>query len=59
MKKDQTLCNEKMEVYSRIVGYITPKSLWNKGKKHEYEVRKTFKLNDAKISKLDKHIKAS
>lgn len=31
------------EVYTRVVGYLRPVSQWNKGKKAEYEVRKTFK----------------
>ncbi|HPI98878.1 MAG TPA: anaerobic ribonucleoside-triphosphate reductase [Synergistales bacterium] len=30
------------EVYSRVVGYLTPVSQWNKGKKAEFGDRKTF-----------------
>ncbi|MBN1333739.1 MAG: hypothetical protein JW971_08225 [Synergistales bacterium] len=30
------------EVYSRVVGYLTPVSQWNKGKKAEFDDRKTF-----------------
>jgi ribonucleoside-triphosphate reductase len=37
-------CNCKTEVYSRIVGYYRPVQQWNKGKKAEYDRRKTFKL---------------
>lgn len=31
------------EVYSRVVGYLRPVQSWNKGKKEEFEMRKTFK----------------
>ena len=30
------------EVYSRVVGYLRPVQSWNKGKKEEYEMRKTY-----------------
>ena len=33
------------EVYSRVVGYLRPKSQWNKGKQAEYNDRKTFKVD--------------
>lgn len=36
------------EVYSRVVGYLRPKSQWNKGKQSEYEDRKTFKVSEEK-----------
>ena len=35
-------CNEKCEVFSRIVGYYRPINLWNEGKKEEFKERKTF-----------------
>jgi anaerobic ribonucleoside-triphosphate reductase len=34
---------QKCEVYSRVVGYLTPVSKWNKGKQEEFKDRKTFK----------------
>lgn len=37
-KKERTRC----EVYSRVVGFLTPVSQWNKGKKEEFRDRKTF-----------------
>lgn len=37
-KKQRTRC----EVYSRVVGFLTPVSQWNKGKKEEFRDRKTF-----------------
>lgn len=30
------------EVYSRVVGWLTPVKNWNKGKRAEYQDRKTF-----------------
>jgi anaerobic ribonucleoside-triphosphate reductase len=30
------------EVYSRVVGYLRPVSLWNEGKKEEYKLRKLY-----------------
>ena len=30
------------EVYSRVVGYLRPVQSWNKRKKEEYEMRKTY-----------------
>lgn len=32
----------KCEVYSRVVGFLTPVSQWNKGKKEEFKDRQTF-----------------
>lgn len=32
----------KCEVYSRVVGYLSPVSEWNKGKKEEFEDRQTY-----------------
>ena len=34
-------CTEPCEVYTRIVGYLRPVEQWNKGKKAEYDIRKT------------------
>jgi anaerobic ribonucleoside-triphosphate reductase len=33
---------QKCEVYSRVVGYLRPISLWNDGKKEEFKVRKNY-----------------
>ncbi len=41
-----TKCNGEMEVYSRVVGYYRPVKSWNKGKQEEYEMRKSFKINE-------------
>lgn len=32
----------KCERYSRVVGYLSPVSQWNKGKQEEYRDRKTY-----------------
>lgn len=32
------------EVYSRVVGYLRPVQNWNKGKKEEFNLRKTMSL---------------
>ena len=37
------------EVYTRIVGYFRSVANWNKGKRKEYNYRKTFELNDKQI----------
>lgn len=34
----------KCEVYSRVVGYLSPVSDWNKGKKEEFKQRKTYEI---------------
>ena len=37
-------CGEDAEVYTRVVGYYRPVSMWNKGKQSEYIDRVTFKI---------------
>ena len=45
-------CEEKCDVYSRVVGYFEPISQWNRGKTEEFKKRKNFKLEDeGKIKK--------
>ena len=34
----------KCEVFSRVVGYMRPVQNWNKGKKEEFAMRKTFDI---------------
>lgn len=36
------------EVYARIVGYYRSVRNWNKGKRHEFDMRKLFTLEDSK-----------
>lgn len=33
---------QKCEIYSRVVGYLSPVHRWNDGKKAEFSDRKTF-----------------
>lgn len=40
------------EVYTRIVGYYRSVRNWNKGKRDEYDKRKLFVPNSAKIDKV-------
>ncbi len=35
------------EVYSRVVGFLTPLSQWNKGKREEFQDRRTFNVSEA------------
>lgn len=35
-------CNQKAEVYSRVVGYLRPVQQWNDGKQAEFDIRKTL-----------------
>ncbi|KKR08239.1 MAG: hypothetical protein UT32_C0002G0002 [Parcubacteria group bacterium GW2011_GWC2_39_14] len=35
---------QKCEVYSRVVGYLSPVHRWNKGKQSEFQDRKTFNV---------------
>lgn len=33
---------QKCEIYSRVVGFLTPISQWNRGKKEEFKDRMTY-----------------
>jgi anaerobic ribonucleoside-triphosphate reductase len=39
-------CQEKTEIYSRVVGYIRPLDQWNEGKQAEFELRKNFNIDE-------------
>ncbi len=36
------VCEERCEVYSRVVGYLRPVKQWNKGKQEEFGMRRVF-----------------
>lgn len=38
------MCEQKTEVYSRVVGYYRPVQQWNKGKQAEYHARVPFQV---------------
>ena len=40
-------CEQKCETYARVCGFFTPINNWNKGKKEEFYMRKTFQINEA------------
>ncbi|MFA4995697.1 MAG: ribonucleoside triphosphate reductase [Patescibacteria group bacterium] len=52
-------CGSATEVYSRIVGYIRPVQQWNQGKRAEFEDRKTYKMINGKMVKVDKAAECS
>ena len=39
-----SICDQKTEVYSRVVGYLRPVKQWNEGKQAEYGDRKSFRV---------------
>lgn len=46
LKKElKNVKGEECEVYSRVVGYHSPTSHWNKGKKEEFSHRETFDIS--------------
>ena len=47
-KELQEVHGTKCEVYSRVVGYLRPIQGWNKGKKEEYTLRRTYNVENAK-----------
>ncbi len=38
-------CGSETEIYSRVVGYLSPVKQWNNGKLEEFKKRKTFSFN--------------
>ena len=44
-------CKERVEVYSRVVGFFRPVQDWNKGKKEEFANRKSYSLPEGKNEK--------
>lgn len=39
-------CQSDCEVFSRVVGYISPVNQWNEGKSEEFKLRKTFEVEN-------------
>ena len=39
-------CNNKTEIYSRVVGLYSPVENWNLAKQEEFDERKTFVIED-------------
>lgn len=42
-------CHAPCEIYSRVVGFLTPTIRWNKGKKAEFAMRKKVNVDKAKV----------
>ncbi|MDR0724235.1 MAG: anaerobic ribonucleoside-triphosphate reductase [Endomicrobium sp.] len=42
LDEKNSISGTKCEVYSRVVGYLRPVSLWNEGKREEFKMRKTY-----------------
>lgn len=40
------MCQEKVEVFSRVCGYFRPVQRWNSGKQEEFKDRKVFKWEE-------------
>ena len=57
MEAENGACKEKVEVFSRIVGYFRPVARWNDGKKEEFIERKTFSQSKALKSDFGKILK--
>ncbi len=43
-------CGKNTEVYSRITGYYRPVQNWNDGKSQEYKERKTYDIQNSKLT---------
>ncbi len=37
------------EIYSRVVGFLTPLSQWNPGKREEFRQRKTYDVSGLEL----------
>lgn len=54
LKKEIAECKgTPCEVFSRVVGYMRPVQCWNKGKKEEYFMRKTYNVEGCKCCHAD------
>jgi hypothetical protein len=51
-REGKQICGHECEVFSRIVGYYRPVSLWNRGKKEEFRQRKMFNEKKAVKSQI-------
>lgn len=45
-------CEETCEVYSRVVGFLTPTHRWNNGKRAEFDMRKKIDVDQARAKAL-------
>ncbi len=51
-RSQEARCNARCEVWSRIVGYYRPLSDWNRGKRHEFSLRKMVKVSGETVERI-------
>lgn len=56
---EKKTCEQPCEVWSRVVGYYRPTNNWNKGKQHEFALRRTFVVSNAAVDKIPAFADAS
>jgi hypothetical protein len=49
---EKKTCEQACEVWSRVVGYYRPTNNWNKGKQHEFALRRPFVVNSAAVDRI-------
>lgn len=49
-------CKEKVEVFSRVVGFYRPVQVWNEGKKEEFKCRVPFEVNKDVVDSIKEKI---
>ena len=47
------VCDNEIEVYTRVVGYLRPVNRWNNGKQAEYTMRKPYRLPQEKLPTVE------
>ncbi len=52
MEKNEAVCGESCEVFSRVVGYYRPVMQWNLGKREEFKDRKEYGIQISLKSKF-------
>lgn len=57
--RQEGVCGQPCEVYSRVVGYLRPVQQWNKGKKAEYRKRREFAAPALEDPELTEKINAA
>jgi len=44
LRDGKKIMRQATEVYSRVVGYLSPVHRWNKGKQEEFNDRRTYRV---------------
>lgn len=53
VEKDDQMPKQKCEIYSRVVGYMSPISTWNEGKQSEFKDRRTYEVDVPNVRSQD------